>query len=167
MNAHRSTIAAARSLTRRAWRPAALAVALCAGGAACDEEFEVANAEPDVVIEGWCTANDRAYLVVTVFDLERDPVDLALCFGERGLATGPSGDGLRGLTSGPDGQLHRIEWATGGDCVCPGVSAPSCEPAPTEGVEPAATVYASTALPPTFDWLPVTDGSIPALGACR
>jgi len=88
---------------------------------ACDEVIVVRNAVPSVEIEGWCTDADRTYLVVTVSDHESDPVDLSVCaLDGAAMATGPTGDGLVGLTSEPGGRRHLIEWASGGgECACP------------------------------------------------
>lgn len=121
-------------LLRSALRSGAwLALVTLIGG--CDEQIDVENARPEVTIDGWCAADERTYLVVTVADPESDPVDLVLCAPEGpAMATGPAGDGLVGLTAEPEGRRHLIEWGSGGDCPCPRGG----EPAASACIEPPA-----------------------------
>lgn len=166
MNALRAAALARPSLRRVARTWASIVVgALCLATAACDEDFDVGNAAPDVVVDGWCTADERVYLVVSIFDLERDPVDLAACIGGQGLATGASGDGLQGLTSEPEGQRHYIEWAEGADCVCP-AGGDGCAAPPTGDDAPAVSLYTNTEQPPENDWIAVGESAASALGQC-
>ncbi len=100
-------------------RAALLGAALGVTLGACGEQIEVDNARPEVTVDGWCTADGRTYLLVTVRDLESDPVDLSICTGGGALGTGPTGDGLVGLSSDPQGRPHHIEWAGDAEtCIC-------------------------------------------------
>lgn len=142
------------------------ALLLTAALGACDEQVEVDNASPEVAVDGWCTADGRTYLLVTVRDLEGDAVDLSICSGGGALGTGPTGDGLIGLSSGPEGRLHRIEWfADGETCIC-GATAEdtaSCAQPPTEGPVQLDAIWAGDAENPM---LPGDAQTAEALGPC-
>lgn len=148
---------------------AALVAALGAGLAGCAEEVEVANAAPEVSVEGWCTAEGRTFLLVGLQDLESDPVDLRICAGNgAAMATGPAGDGLEGLSSSPEGRRHFIEWsAEDSGCSCPEpggdeVAGPCAAP-PTGAEEPTYEVRVSDV---PDQWRSLGQFPIAPLGSC-
>jgi len=107
-----------------------LFAAAMASAAGCDLEVEIANAAPRVT---WIAAQPAADgvvdLTVWVYDLDRDPVDLAVTWSLDGASQGkivlaPGGHGTGGLTTDatdlgpdgrpdPDGQPHLVRWDLG------------------------------------------------------
>ncbi|MFN3198479.1 MAG: hypothetical protein ACE366_08695 [Bradymonadia bacterium] len=97
---------------------------------ACTDEYTLPNVAPEVQAIAYCQQNDRTYLVLEVFDIERDPIDVSIqvsgapCGGSS-LAVGPTGSGVIGLNSeradhprrisGERPEVHLIEWASGDD----------------------------------------------------
>lgn len=174
--------ASPRSRARRLWAGAALMLAVLPG---CDDAASIPATAPEVVFEGWCVADGRTYLSLSLVDTERADFDLQIRLeGELSgtVAPGATGSGIQGLGSdrGPDGQRHLIEWGapcTGGPaCVdpCPALlaldlpgPAIECTTLPAAMPDPLLVrVY----LRDTDDYVaPVATeaaATLPALGAC-
>ena len=103
---------------------------ICALGAlvmstACDTIVQIENQSPTVDVLGLCIEDTNIYIDMVIFDLDEDPVDIALRVDAPDeivglitnvstpslIAAGPEADGLLGLTANAQGQHHRIQWA--------------------------------------------------------
>lgn len=110
--------------------------ALMAALGGCTDEYSLPNLSPEVTALEYCQQGDRTYLILEVFDHERDSVDVSIDLsgvsacggGDVPMAVGPTGSGITGLNSeradhpraisGDAAQLHRVEWASTGDHRC-------------------------------------------------
>ena len=93
----------------------------------CTDEYNLPNLSPEVEATNYCQQDGRTYIVVDVYDLERDPIDLRVEIGEGvggcvgPMRVGPTGSGTVGLNSerrsqtqgsvSQRPQTHFIEWA--------------------------------------------------------
>ena len=102
----------------------------------CDTIVDVDNLPPELDGEGvgWCDAEGRRFISVTLVDRESDAVSLQLTHGGEPVAVGAEGDGITGLRTSPEGVSHLIEWAqpcSDADCYTPScLTSGACVPPP-------------------------------------
>ena len=91
-------------------------------GCGTDTDIDLAKTSPEIGSVEVCTLDGRVFVDLLVLEPSKQPTSIALKVESTGdeliatdgtmglIAPGPSGEGLSGLTTHPDGRWHRIEW---------------------------------------------------------